>query len=575
MLLRDYQQAAVDSIFEYFTAGNRGNPLVVAPTGSGKSVIQAEFVKTIYKHWPNQRVMLITHVKELLEQNYSKLKILWPDAPVGLYSAGLKRRETMFPITVAGIQSVYKKKVFGWIDLIIIDEAQLLGPDETGMYRTFIAQALYFNKHLKVIGLTATPFRTKGGMLTFGEERLFTDICYSIDINYLIKEGHLAPIRSRHTDTRPDLTGVRIENGEFKQNDLQKVMDRAELTKAALDETFSLAANRKSWLVFCSGVDHALHVCEELNERGMRCECIHGKTPDWERDRIIEDFKAGRLPAITSMGVLTTGFDAPIIDLIILLRPTRSPGLYIQMLGRGMRISPDTGKTDCLLLDYGGNIDRFGPINCIDIKNPRVKDEKDIKTKVVKICPQCNCDVSAAAKICPECNYEFPIELMPIVETVAASGVVVADTHDGIQTVEVERCEYERNRGKNGKRDTMVVTYHCGKRHFKEFICIEHSGFPRGKAVVWWSERASTDYGVPLTIADAISHAHTLLVPKTLKIQKNLGDTYHKIVGYLDFQTPNPYKIYAGDIGPVTNTAHPSSLNSIGPSPSPEPMLPF
>lgn len=550
MQLRDYQQAAINSVFQYFEA-YKGNPLIVCPTGSGKSVIQASFIKTIFQWWPNQKIMLLTHVKELLEQNYEKLKILWPECPVGLYSAGLKRRDTMFPITVAGIQSAYKKAdTFGWMDLILIDEAHLLAPNDDGMYRSFITELQKYNKNLKVIGLTATPFRTQGGWLTNGDNRIFTDICYSIDISYLIKEGHLANIRSRHTDTQADLTGVHITGGDYNQGELQRAMDQEALTEQALNEILELASDRKSWLIFCAGVDHAIHVRDAVRARGISCETVTGKTPADERERILGDYKAGKTQALTSMGVLTTGFDAPATDLIVLLRATQSAGLYIQMLGRGMRTAE--GKRDCLLLDYGGNVERFGPINCIDIKNPPNKADSEKGVPVTKVCPQCETDVAAAARECPECSFVFPPPLAaPIKSPTAATGVIVADIADGIKKMSVDRVEYERNRGKNGKKDTFRVTYYGGKKCYSEYICIEHTGFARGKAVAWWTERAGIGKMPPSSINEAIDLAPELAIPSFIKLQKPYGEKYERIVGYLGFRRPGEYEIYAADIGPA------------------------
>lgn len=558
--LRDYQQAAVDSIFRYFTA-NKGNPLVVCPTGSGKSVIQGAFIETIFRYWPNQKIMLLTHVKELLEQNHDKLKTIWPSAPVGLYSAGLGRRDVMFPITVAGIQSVYKKAdTFGWIDLIIIDEAHLLAPNDDGMYRTFINDCKQYNKNLKIIGLTATPFRTQGGWLNYGEKRIFTDICYNIDISYLIKEGHLANIRSRHTDTQADLTGVHMTGGDYNQGELQRAMDQEELTTKALDEVMELAADRRSWLIFCSGVDHAEHVKQAIIKRGIACEAVTGKTPQEERERILADYKSGRLRALTSMGVLTTGFDAPSTDLIVLLRATQSAGLYIQMLGRGMRTNP--GKRDCLLLDYGGNVERFGPINMIDVKNPPNRDPSLKGEPVTKVCPTCLTDVAAAARVCDECGHEFPFTPTPLKTHTAASGVIVADIEDGIQKMNVDRIEYERNHGKNGKKDTLKVSYLNGRKCYCEFICIEHTGFARGKAVAWWTERAGIGIAAPTSIGDAIALAPKLAIPSVIKIQKPYGEKYDRIVGYVGFKAPTGFEVYACDVGlldPNTQKADKSS----------------
>lgn len=340
--LRPYQQAAIDALYTYFAHHKNGNPLISVPTAGGKSAIQGGFIKSIYEKFPqhNQRVMLLTHVKELIVQNAEKVSAFWPDAPVGIYSAGLNRRDTMFPITVAGVQSVYKKAhEFGFINIVMIDEAHLLSPEDDTMYRRLITELKTYNPKLKIIGMTATPFRTKGGMLTYGEKRIFTDIAYEIKIEYLLganKEGpngegiqYIVPLRSKSSIVQADFSGVRKNSdGEFSQAQAEAAVDVASLTERALNEVFSFSENRKSWLVFCQGVKHAFHVCDAIRARGVSCEVITGETDKFERDRIIKDFRDGRLQCVTNYGVLTTGFDAPNVDNLILLRGTQSTSLF-------------------------------------------------------------------------------------------------------------------------------------------------------------------------------------------------------------------------------------------------------
>lgn len=413
MKLRPYQQAAVDSLYSYWGQFG-GHPLIVVPTAGGKSAIQGGFIKSIYDFYPqaNQKILLLTHVKELLEQNFEKIQKFWPDAPVGLYSAGLNRRDTMFPITVAGIQSIYKNAhLFGFVDLIGIDEAHLLNPDDDTMYKRFINDLMAYNPNLKIFGMTATPFRMKGGMLTHGDNRIFTDISYEITINYLLgdnpeKRQYIANLISKSAVVQANLEGVRTQAGDFNQKQAEAAMDQDPLTEAALDEVFTLADNRKAWLVFCQGVKHAEHVRDSIRRRGVSCEMITGETDAWERERIIKDLREGRLQCVTNNNVLTTGFDAPNIDLIITLRATQSVGLWMQMLGRGMRLNGQSleesvanGKENCLVLDFAGNMERFGPINMIEVRNPRPKEHK--------ICPQCRSPVIETARVCPDCMYEF------------------------------------------------------------------------------------------------------------------------------------------------------------------------
>lgn len=539
MQLRDYQQKAIDSIYDYFTKHD-GNPLVVCPTASGKSVISGSFIQGVVKQWPNQRIMMVTHVKELVEQNYEKLRVLWPEAPAGLYSAQLKRRDTMFPITVASIQSVYKKSdLFGWVDLLMIDEAHLLSPKDDGMYMTFITGLKRYNPKLKVIGLTATPFRTKGGMLTTGEKRIFTDICYEISIKYLLEQKYLCPLRSKSAINQVDMTGVRTMAGEFNQKDQQERMMMDGVTELALREAMQLATNRKSWLLFGSGVEHAYQIANFLNKNNIKCEVIEGSLPVDERDQIINKFKSGKIQAISNYNVLTTGFDAPNVDNIVLLRATKSAGLYIQMLGRGMRLHPD--KDDCLVLDYGGNIERFGPIDQIQIKDPTFSGKGGVPP--TKSCPECLETVFTLVRHCPACGYEWPaIECDDKLDTEASDGQIISEANKPeikkITEITYNRHEKTDKLGNVTGSPSMVVTYKCGLMEFKEWVCFEHTGYPKQKAMTWWFSRdTSANKIIPKTVAEALNRIEQLREPTEIVVQKQ--GKHWQIMDYMNFREQN------------------------------------
>jgi len=295
---RQYQTEAVQSIYTYFSKFDdplkAGNPVIAMPTGTGKSVVIAEFLKSIYKKWPTQRVMVVTHVKELIKQNYEKLMMAWPFAPAGIYSAGLNRKDTREPIIFAGIASIAKRWMeFGFVNLVMIDEAHLLSPNDKTMYQQFLEGLRSINPYLKVIGLTATPYRLGHGKITEpsveGERALFDDICFDITglepFNRLIAEGYLAPLVPRSTKTLLDTSGVHVRGGEFIPAELQTAVDKESVTRAALVEAMEVAHDRKHWLVFASGVDHAMHIEEMLNtEFNVLCASVHSKMTGSERD---------------------------------------------------------------------------------------------------------------------------------------------------------------------------------------------------------------------------------------------------------------------------------------------------
>ena len=194
--LRDYQRAAIDALYAWFRAG-RGSPLVVAPTGSGKSVILAEFARSAVVAFPETRILIVTHVRELIAQNHAALIRLWPDAPAGIYSAGLGKRQLGRQILVAGVQSVARRaRDLGHVDLAIVDEAHLVPRSSDTQYGRLFEGLRATNPNLKVIGLTATPYRLDSGLLHGGENALFDGIAHDIPIGELVERGHLSPLIS-------------------------------------------------------------------------------------------------------------------------------------------------------------------------------------------------------------------------------------------------------------------------------------------------------------------------------------------------------------------------------------------
>ena len=346
--LRDYQRESIDALYAWFGQHEKGNPLLVLPTGAGKSVIAAALVQEIIEKWPSQRILIVTHVKELIEQNYLKLMELWPQAPAGVNSASLKRRDADSQIIFAGIQSIYNRPYeLGWFDLILVDEAHLIPVKTmTGMYRTFLDQMENINPAIRIVGLTATPYRLDDGLLTEGKNNLFHDIAYEIPINLLLDRGYLCPLTTQPTSTRANLSSVKKQGGDFVISQLAQAVDQEEITKAAIAEVVELASDRKSWLIFCVTVAHAENVRDEIRGYGLTCEMVTGDTPKAERHTILTQFKRGHIQALVNVSVLTTGFDAPCIDLMVYLRPTQSLSLYVQMAGRGMRLKE--GKENCI-----------------------------------------------------------------------------------------------------------------------------------------------------------------------------------------------------------------------------------
>jgi DNA repair protein RadD len=365
-------------------------------------------------------------------------------------------------------------------------------------------------------------------MLHEGKSALFTDIAFEAPVRELIDQGYLSPLVSKQPATQLDVSKVGTRAGDFIARDLAAAVDQDAITRAVVTEIIDYGKDRKSWLAFCSGVDHARHVAEEFRRRGITCRTIFGDTPKDERDAIIAAFKRGEIRALASMGVLTTGFNAPGVDLIALLRPTKSAGLYVQMVGRGTRLAPN--KENCLILDFAGNVRRHGPI---DLVRPKRSGEGGGGEAPTKVCPTCYSIIALSAIECPDCGYEFPAREVKIAPTAAALPVL---SPKAPQWLPVHGVSYSRH-DKLGGRPSLKVTYSCGLKSYSEWVCIEHQCYARQKAADWWRKRAP-DVPIPLSVDEAIFQAGELKRPSAISVRPS--GRYFEISGYRFDPCPTP-----------------------------------
>ena len=486
--LRDYQTRTIDQLYAWFSAGNQGNPCLVLPTGSGKSHIVAALSKDALQNWPETRILMLTHVRELIEQNAQKMRQHWPNAPMGIYSAGLRQKELAEPITFAGIQSVRNKaKEIGHVDLIIIDECHLVSHKDQGGYRMLLADLTAINPNLRVVGLTATPYRLGHGYIT-DKPAIFSALIEPTSIEELIHKGYLSTLRSKLTITKLEVDGVHKRGGEYIESELQAAVDTKDKNVKVVREIIKLGAERQSWLIFCAGVAHAHHVKQAFTDQGILAQCVTGETPSAERDKMLTDFKAGRIRALTNANVLTTGFDAPGIDLIAMLRPTMSPGLYVQMAGRGLRIAE--GKTDCLVLDFAGVVEQHGPITAV---NPPPKKGDKIGEAPVKVCDNCQEICGLSARVCPACGTPFPEPVRP---TLKLSNLDIMG-FDGTD-LEVSSWTWRKHISRASGKEMLSVSYYGGLSDppVTEYLAVTHDGYAGEKSRRLLSEvayRASVD----------------------------------------------------------------------------------
>ena len=514
---------------------------------TGKSLVLAQIAKDSVEKW-NGRVLILAHVKELLEQNADKIRKLCPELKIGIYSAGLRSRDTTEQVIVAGIQSVYNKACeLDAFDLVVVDEAHAISSEGDGMYRTFLADMKVINPHVRVIGLTATPFRLKGGLIC-KPENILNEICYEAGLKEMIQQGYLSPLISRAGRAEANLANLHIRGGEFISDEVAAAMDNDALVTSACREIVELTRDRKSVLIFTASVDHCKHVAEKIQAfSGKECAIVTGDTPPAERAEIIARFKGEFIPAdlfgtpkpplkfLANVNVLTCGFDAPNTDCVVMLRPTNSPGLLIQCAGRGTRLSPETGKSSCLFLDYGGNILRHGPLDMIKVKEPGSGKGGDAPAKK---CPQCLALIHAGYTACPECGYVFPPKESndKMTQTASSAGVISGQVdYTDYEVLDVYYCVHEKRGADPDAPKTMRVDYQVGFNEFKsEWVCPEHTGYARGKFEKWWHERAALGCPMPRSAREAVSLANEglLAAPESITVKTIAGERFERVTGF-------------------------------------------
>lgn len=532
-LPRQYQLDAVDSVFDYFRT-KKGHPCIAMPTGTGKSIVIGGILTRALHSWPSTRALVLTHVKQLIEQNYDKLNLIWPTAPAGIYSTGLRQWDTSLPIIFGGVASVKNSPqlLASWFDFVIIDEGHLLSPDSTTMYRFIISELMKRNPKLKIILLTATPYRLKQGMITEGPDALCTDICFDLtsfeEFNKLVYAGYISPIIPIQTDTHLSTDGVKIVGGDYNQKQAQSSADKPSLNYKIISEMVKYASDRNVWLVFASGIAHCDHMAATLNRFGITALAAHsGFDNKALADQHIAAYKRGDAQCLVTYNMFTTGQDHPPIDFIGMVRLTESPGLNVQMWGRGTRPSPETGKINCLGMDFARNTQRLGPIN-----GPRIPQAKGKGTGElpVKICEQrgdsgikCNAYNHPRAVTCIKCGKPFEFENKLASK---ASTLPIMKTETPIiewrYVTLIQYTKYE----KNGFA-MLRVHYYCGADKYHEFVHLERPGGQiLNKAHDWWRARHASE--PPATVDAALSAVSQLRQPKRIKVHINL--TYPEIL---------------------------------------------
>lgn len=530
MKLRDYQIEAINKTYD-FLRNRKGNPCIVIPTGGGKTPVFVQMAKDAAAY--NRRVLILAHVKELLEQTIKSLEIMAPELSmnIGIHSAGLGSRDTKQSIVVAGIQSAYSRaEEFGHIDLIIIDEAHMIPPEGYGMYRTLLEKLTQVNPYIRIVGLTATPYRLSSGEIC-SQENFLNEICYEVGVKELIHSGYLCPLTSKAGIYRPESFDLHVRAGEFIQSEVENLMDREEMISNQVKEIIEYTKEKTSVLIFTAGVSHGLHVTAELLRAGQCALNIFGDTPDDDRADRIRMFRERGLKYLVNVNVLTTGFDAPNVDCVVLLRPTKSPGLYYQMVGRGFRLCD--GKSSCLVLDYGNNILRHGPIDAIKI----TKQNGNGSDAPAKECPNCHSVIHAAYGTCPDCGYVFPKKQIELSQNHSGASIISGEEEE-FSVLDIYYTKHIKHNAPSDVPKTLRVEYQVGFNQFiSEWICFEHQGWAREKAKEWWRRRSNAP--IPSSVDDALDMIDSGALASTSKITAaKQSNGFYKILTYFIREIP-------------------------------------
>ena len=515
--LRDYQRRSLDALADAWRAGEDGS-LVVLPTGAGKSLVIAALAAETLARAPDARVAVVTHSRELIAQNHAELTRLWPEAPAGVYSAGLGRRDADAQVLVCGVQSVWDKlDAVGPRDLVVVDEAHLIPRSSETRYGRLLAGLRALRPEMRVAGFTATPYRLDSGRLDEGPGRLFTRIVYEANVGDLIHRGWLSPLVCKATLTALDVADVPKRGGDYVPALLEAAVNRDAITQAAVAELVAYGRERRAWLAFCAGVAHADAVRDAVRAQGFTCETVSGDTPKRERTRIVAAFRAGKTRCLTSVGVLATGFNVPEVDLIALLRPTQSTGLYVQQVGRALRRAP--GKADALVLDYAGLVRMHGPVDIVTARTAAAVRGREDEVRA-KPCPDCGVLIPLNASTCERCWVEpepgdpphdpEAEDALPIL-----SDQLPPDRRPTWHPVPDWRFEFAPPGA--GPRGLDLVLA-CDGGSVRVRLHPEESGYLRQKAVGWWRGLGGGP-DAPMTAAELVERRDELVRPSAVRVR--------------------------------------------------------
>jgi DNA repair protein RadD len=521
------------------------SPCASAATGSGKTLCITTLAQAVTAK--GKRMMTVTHVKELIGQ--LEATAIAQGLVPGVYAAGLNRRDKSQNYLICQIQSVYKRAFdFPIPDVLCIDEAHLLNSDDEGMYRTFIGHLRVANPKMRLVGLSATPFRMGSGLI-YGPDRMFEACVARVGMKELITDGYLTPIIGKNGDRNFSAADLHMRGGEFIAAEIEAMMADEAKVSLATKEILHQCVGRNQILHFTTGNKHSVMLMDELRKSGETAEMVNGEMAAGERERMLTGFRTRQFRHLVNCALLTTGYDDTGIDAICNLRPTRSPGLLLQMAGRGLRLDPR--KTNTLFLDFGGSLEYFGPLDLIEEKITARKSVEIGGEAPMKTCPMCAAVVFAGRVKC-DCGYVWERKLNH--ETTASGAAVLS----GVQEKQVSRTMYTVHSPRDiGKKPMLkVVHYTADRESVSEYLTVspeDSATWARKQLEGWlasvprkdlpgWSltmeagvmkgVRQGQEAVVITSAVEMLPFCQCLVGPKTIKVMPSTNNPrYSSVVG--------------------------------------------
>ena len=427
--LRPYQNKALDKIYSDLKIFPE--VLLSGMMGCGKTIMTVRLIQRLYNENPGMKFLILMHKQELVQQFYDSFQKFTqvPFRHVGVCCAGLNQKKMDRQITIATIQTfVNQKEQYEGAGLIIIDEAHRIDINSDSQYKKTFDYLRLQRPNSRILGITATPSRLGHGYCYGtkckpGSVNLFPELNHTIQYEELRQEGYLVKLKgvvASHESLEKDLAGVSV-HGDYVLDQIGEIMSQERHLHTAVEAIETYCAGYKRICVFCCTIDHA----EQLKKLiGHQATTVHSKLNPLKRQINMTAWESGEKRIITSVNILTEGFDMPVLDCLVFARPTLSSTLFLQAVGRVLRTHKD--KDHGLLVDLTDNTSRFGTnLDKVKVTVPKtVEDAEKKEQEIIKLCPECELEVHIALRECPECGFQWPeaeciiAEVLPNMEEV-------------------------------------------------------------------------------------------------------------------------------------------------------------